>query len=82
MGIERSMRSPHGSVFVDGKEVGDTVQCVHCGRHWLYVKGSGRRRGWCMNCNGITCGNRECDECVPWEKKLDLYEQGKLKILR
>lgn len=75
------MPHPHGHVIIDGREVGDTCQCVHCGAHWLWIKGSGRKRGWCINCQGFTCGTRACDPCVPWEKKLDLYEAGKLTQL-
>lgn len=70
-----------GLVFLDGQEVAETRQCVHCGRQWIWEKGSGKVRGWCMNCSGITCGNERCDECIPYEKKLDLYEKGKISSL-
>lgn len=53
-----------------------TMQCRHCGRHWVYEKGSGRRRGFCMMCNGITCGRKECDPCRPAEQWLENVEGG------
>lgn len=68
-----------GNVFTDGRETGETVQCVHCARHWIIVKGSGRVRGFCMNCGGITCGSKECNVCVPWQKKLELEEKRNLR---
>jgi hypothetical protein len=46
----------------------DTLQCVHCGKHWFVVKGSGRMRGFCMKCNGVHCGGQHCWECRPWAK--------------
>lgn len=77
----RSTRRPDGVIVVDGREVADTKQCVHCGCHFVMVKGSGKVRGWCPTCLGITCGRRECDPCLPFEKRLDLYEKGKLPKL-
>jgi len=50
-----------------------TLQCVHCGGHWEVKPGSGRVRGFCMNCNGHVCGPR-CSECVPFEKRLEIEE--------
>jgi len=43
--------------------------------------GSGIKRGFCMKCFGITCGMKKCDECFPFEKKLDYYEKGRLPVL-
>jgi len=51
----------------------DTLQCVHCDRHWRVVPGSGRRRGWCMKCNGPHCGAEKCWTCRPAE--LFIYGQ-------
>ena len=68
--------------MIDGNIVGDTKQCVHCGGHFLSVRGSGKIRGWCLSCVGITCGGAECRQCIPFEKKLELYEKGQLKVLR
>jgi hypothetical protein len=61
-----------------GSFEGDTQNCQHCGMHWLVKPGSGTVRGFCTKCMGLTCGARACHECVPMEKRLDLYERGKL----
>lgn len=53
-----------------------TIQCVHCGRHWVPQPGSGRTRGFCMRCNGFICGP-ECQECIPVEQMLENIEQGR-----
>ena len=44
-------------------------QCQHCQTSWVYKPGSGNKRGFCFNCNGITCGRKACKEnCAPfWE---------------
>lgn len=75
-------RKAKGAIIVDGMHIADTLRCVHCGHVWIPVKGSGKIRGWCTKCNGVTCGSEECKTCYPFEKKLDDYEKGKLKILR
>lgn len=62
-----------GTILIDGKEVAETAQCVHCDGHFVMVKGSGRIRGWCVNCNGFVCGPA-CAACIPWEKKMELME--------
>ena len=49
----------------------DTLQCVHCGGHWVVRHGSGIKRGWCMSCNGPFCGPG-CEACIPLEKRLDI----------
>lgn len=76
-----SLRKPDSIIIEDGTETGDMRQCVHCGAHWLWVTGSKRKRGFCMNCMGFTCGNDRCHSCVPWQKKLDEYEKGRRKTL-
>jgi hypothetical protein len=76
-----SIRKPNGAIMIDGMHIADTLQCVHCGMHWIPVKGSGRIRGFCTKCGGPTCGSHECMKCVPFEKKLDLYEKGKIITL-
>ena len=48
----------------------DLVQCVHCQQVFPYVRNSGRDRGWCPNCKGITCGRKHCDPCVHWMQML------------
>lgn len=65
-----------GVVIVGGKEIASTRQCVHCGGHFTMVKGSGRTRGWCLRCQGVTCGHADCDPCIPFEARLD-HAEGK-----
>lgn len=50
--------------------VGETLQCVHCAKHWMMVPGSGHERGFCLNCQGPVCGGPLCWECVPQEQWL------------
>lgn len=75
---------PHGTIVIDDPELGrkefDTLQCCHCGLHWHVVPGSGRRRGYCLKCNAVTCGGKACDGCYPLEKRLDDAERGRLII--
>lgn len=56
-------------------EVG-TLQCCHCGGHWIPRPGSGITRGWCGNCNGYVCGPG-CAACVPVEVMLENIEKGR-----
>ena len=67
------------------RQQGVTMQCCHCGKHWNFVPGSGRQRGFCYHCMQITCGPacpsllspyalRENLDCLPWEKWFDLQE--------
>ena len=67
-------RNPHGAILIDGQEVAHTLQCVHCGSHFISRKGSGKIRGWCTRCNGPVCGP-SCAVCTPFEKKLEMMEQ-------
>lgn len=53
-----------------------TLQCVHCGGHWVPQPGSGRVRGWCNCCSGPICGPG-CAKCVPVEQLLENYEKGR-----
>ncbi len=53
-----------------------TLQCAHCGKHWIVVPGSGRVRGFCMRCNGPICGPK-CAECLPAEKQIENIEAGR-----
>ena len=69
------VRNAHGGIIVDGIEIANTIQCVHCGGHFISIKGSGERRAWCTRCNGMTCGNPSCDACIPFEKRLDICEK-------
>lgn len=75
-------RKPSGFILMDDKEVACTLQCPHCQAHFVSIKGSGKRRAYCMKCSGVTCGKPECDTCYPFEKKIEDYEKGKLTVLR
>jgi hypothetical protein len=55
---------------------GGTLQCVHCGAHWLVQPGSGKIRGWCMQCNGPFCGP-QCAKCIPTDLLLENMEKGR-----
>ena len=52
-----------------------TLQCVHCGGHWVPRPGSRRVRGFCTNCHGPICGPG-CQQCVPAEQLLENLERG------
>ena len=67
-------RKPSGHIIVDGQEVAQTLQCCHCGTHYIPIIGSGIKRGYCMRCKKTTCGNSLCDVCVPHEMKLRWIE--------
>jgi hypothetical protein len=73
-------RTPKGAFVVEGVELAHTLQCCHCGNHFVSIKGSGKTRGFCLNCSGITCGGPGCDVCVPFEKRLELHEKGKILL--
>ena len=56
---------PNGNVVygdpVTGKRTeGETRQCIHCQYMWLYVPGSGDRRGFCTSCHGFLCAREVC----------------------
>ena len=53
----------------------DTLQCVHCGGHWLVEPGSGIKRGWCTLCSGPHCGGQGCWTCTPFERRLEQEER-------
>lgn len=53
-----------------------TLQCVHCGGHWIPRPGSGIIRGFCTRCNGPICGPG-CATCVPTEQLLENMEKGR-----
>lgn len=60
----------------------ETLMCVHCQYHWKVDPGSGKRRGFCFNCQGPTCGKQKCDEgCEPWEAAIERME-GKQRLFR
>jgi hypothetical protein len=74
-------KSEDGILTINGAVVATTKQCCHCGNHFIMQKGSGKKRGRCMKCHSITCGKLKCCKCVPFEKKLDDYEAGKIATL-
>ena len=59
----------------------DTLQCVHCNKHWIVQPGSGKIRGWCTLCMGTTCGGSACAVCIPFEKKLEAQERRERLLL-
>lgn len=65
-------RQPHGLIFVNGKEVATTLQCPHCGGHFVSRKGSGHRRTFCLKHMAVTCGAPACDPCTDLERLLGL----------
>lgn len=67
---------PSGFIVIGGEEVANTLQCAHCGMHWIVVKGSGRIRGYCQYCHKATCGEEKCHVCIPYEATLE-FEEGK-----
>jgi len=69
-------RHAHGAMISNGVEIGHTLQCPHCGAHFLSIKGSGARRGYCYHCNAVLCGKLVCMTCVPFEKMQELLEKG------
>lgn len=62
--------------------VQDTVQCVHCQRHQVYVPKSGTRWGWCLACHGVHCATEACSVCVPAEQRLENVEAGRDEAYR
>lgn len=64
-----------GGIVIDGRHVADTVQCVHCQKHWIPQRGSGRIRGWCIYCNGLICGALKCRVHIPYGTKME-YREG------
>lgn len=63
-----------------GFQEADTRLCPHCGGHFIIVPGSGKWRHFCSQCNSPTCNKAKCFEHSPFEKRLELVEQGKLPL--
>jgi len=82
----RSKRGPAGYVQIfhpaERAVERETMQCVHCGAHWITAPGSGRRRGFCTRCNGLTCGAEACNPCVPYEARLEIEEGAHTPLAR
>jgi hypothetical protein len=71
-------RKPHGIIFQNGKEVATTLQCPHCGGHFVSYKGSGIRRTFCVKCMAVCCGNLACDPCRPFARELEMNQGREL----
>ena len=72
--MQAALLKPHGYVQIvgDGPLVErDTLQCCHCGGHWMVIPGSGRTRGYCLKCAAVHCGGQGCWECRPYQKIVD-----------
>lgn len=70
-------RHASGAVVVDGKEVGHTLRCPHCGAHFVSVRGSGKKRGFCRDCSKVVCGATPCMSHVPLSAWLEQQEGAK-----
>lgn len=68
-------RQEAGAILANGVQVASTLQCRHCGGHFMVKRGSGIQRGWCQRCGGPTCGGPACENCLPFEKWLDEVER-------
>jgi len=69
-------RLAHGAILSDGKEVAHTLQCPHCGGHFISKKGSGKLRTFCLKCMAVTCGAHRCHACIPFEMQLERIEKS------
>lgn len=66
-----------GGIIIDGVQKGSTLQCPHCGCHFISVPGSGITRAFCFGCMAVTCGRNECNTCIPLEAQLEHREGSK-----
>ena len=59
-------------------EGGEMLMCAHCAMHFRVEPGSGRKRGYCFRCAGVTCGvKRSCEtRCRPWEAQIEAMERA------
>jgi hypothetical protein len=79
-------RKPSGFIYLDDKEVACTMQCAHCGGHFVYRRNT--IHSGCANCRdggrySLLCDNPSCHHlCKFFLQKLDEYEKGTLKVLR
>ena len=81
---QHSVLKPAGFFEVTGLygEVtrGETLKCVHCQLSWVVEPGSGKMRGFCMKCNGYTCGGKNCHDCIPAELRIENIEAGRHEL--
>ena len=64
-------RKASGYTVEGGKVTGETHQCAHCQYVWVAKPGSGTRRGFCIDCNSLTCGRQEC--ALDQKQKLEQF---------
>ena len=78
MSLDYSKQMPAaGGVIYDGVLKGETRRCVHCSAQWWPKPGSGIKRGYCMACKGLVCGQELCmGRCIPLEARLQGIESG------
>jgi hypothetical protein len=55
----------------------EVATCCHCQQIFEMVKGSGRKRGFCLKCMKLTCGRACCDPCLPLERMIANMEAGR-----
>ena len=77
--LEHSVRRPSGYLIITEPESppqeGETLSCVHCQYTWKVQPGSGRKRGFCFRCNGVTCHKKGCNaRCIPLEQAIERME--------
>ena len=53
----------------------DLLRCCHCQVQWYVKPGSGNTRGWCGLCAQPTCGSLNCQNCIPFMKKIEAQEK-------
>lgn len=76
--------APGGVLLSENADIAQTVQCCHCGCHFLYIKGSGKFRSHCIECNRMTCGGYYCLNSnmkthMAWAKRLQLHNDNPSK---
>lgn len=66
---------------IDNKVFGETRQCAHCQKTWIYIPGSGARRGVCLKCTGLLCGAKECmSACAPFSEIVEADDSRYTRI--
>ncbi len=55
---------------------GNLRHCVHCQAIWVFRPGSGVNRGFCLKCQGHTCGKDVCFVCYPAEQRIEDMERA------
>lgn len=68
----------------EGNKEQDTFTCNHCNTV-VYVKAAAsptEAGGWCNLCMRLLCMNCAGKECVPFEKKMEMWEKQDLQRRR